>query len=233
MGFLTRLKNFFTGRGFKDDEKDENIITEKEYSDVSDKQYKEFEFKDVESVTEEPSISEDIDTQDISSGLSRPDTEFDKIVKRVDKSRDYNLIVGKIKKDIVNKVFIPPNLESIGRFRPIYERLFNENAKLSDPEIMNILIENRSRLQHRFTGKVDVYLNSRFAGSLEIFGILAEQIDSIYQYLSIGQNIEYLAETLDAIGSFFNNEFGCLRYSVNVINNKGKITDINVISTFA
>lgn len=232
MGFFAKLKNWFSGKGWTDDEiieVQQEPVT-KQYEDVEEKQYEDTEETPEVLIREdkEPTIGRATTLQ-----VEKPKSEIEKAVDKYEKKPMMKKAEEKLDTEKVNIVQIPTIPSDLSQVRPYYDRLLTENAKLGDPEILDILVEQRGKLQHRFSIDIKVFLNGKDAGDLKVNGVLIEHSSIIHNVLRIGEKTEYLQEQLNILASQFENEFGAIGTSVSVRDQKGTITDIQVNVTFA
>lgn len=87
----------------------------------------------------------------------------------------------KIKPEGVNEVEIKTTELNLNHFEPIYRKLFSDNAKLADPQIIDVLIRHRKELRNRFVITVTpVGSDGQEITEIKLYGILPEEIGPIY-----------------------------------------------------
>lgn len=75
--------------------------------------------------------------------------------------------------------------------RGLYEKLFADQAKIRDNDILNIVIDNRDRLKHRISCLFTIMCDNQRSIRFEVTGILLEEADLIWEYLPEGQDIDW------------------------------------------
>lgn len=168
----------------------------------------------------------------------KQESDFDKQLREVERQlagkpalRD---IEGKINPDTLNSVGVQERLLDLSHVRPYYAQLFQENAKITDPEITEILIQNRDKLRHRFTIEYTFFDTNGEVAKLTIIGGLVEDAQHIHNLVKIGITYEYFKETLDTAINSFRMNFGALEGNHNYTDLKPvTITDIKTDVTFA
>ena len=104
------------------------------------------------------------------------------------KQEDLSKYSGELKDNGVNRKRIN-NLSDANMLKQDYKSLFMDNAKLDDERIMEILVENREKLKDRFSFKVKVDLNGKFAGEIEVEGLLVEDAIIADEYIKIDDEV--------------------------------------------
>ena len=167
MGFFNKAWNFMRGKGWKDNDIQEqpvfDTVQEEQLKKVEDTQYK------------KPDIVEDVEQKDLTEQFKQEiadikreedkiesldnieeqraqQNEFNKVVKKFESSPKVSEFTSGLNNEVVNSQSIMPT-SNLGQLKPIYSKLLTENGKLNDPDILDILIENRMKLQHRFSAE--------------------------------------------------------------------------------
>lgn len=246
MGFFNKLVNWVTGKGWKENYQlqQEKVKEEQaETNDVAeDHQYpKEEGYAAAPPQKEEPKqrslfpFGEDKPKEE---AVPTPqEKEMKKAVSALEKFPLKADVERKIDSATVNRVDMGTISQDIAQLRPSYERIFTDGAKLSDPDILNILIQNRQQLQHRFSAEFRIYGKIQGEiGVITVSGILFEHTSHIYNFLRIGQDVDKstFGQLMDQAISSFETTFGAIGGSKeNRLNHNDRITDIVASVTFA
>lgn len=153
---------------------------------------------------------------DISKISNNANTQINNALKSMRKKPnivDIQRQIGETKTSRV-KFQISDNLND---YSNVYEDVLKDgmisvekNGK-QDNELIQVLIENRRRLQHRFAVKIEIATDQGAAG-IEIIGLLAEDASEIYNYVTPGQT--YTSEELKTVLNQFKDKmtekYGCI-----------------------
>lgn len=235
MGFFTKLKNWFTGKGWT-----ENEITEEppkpSYEEVEQQQYQ----------TQQPQQTEETETkqtQELREPIKLPQKteqqkEIETAIRKYESKPKVKQIEKGINEDGENRINVSQNqFGDMSNLKPQYTKVFTENAKLNDPDILNVLFQGRQQLQHRFTAEIKVDVDGKYANTLEVRGILIEHTGMTYNFVNVGMQIDsppQLDKLLQELGSAFESNFGAINSGLKTTNmHKGQITNIQIEVTFA
>lgn len=234
MGFFRKLYNFVTGKGFKEDEvqKVEEVMpVETKISTVEPTQPRVKEEEQTEERQPRKTIIGTIPTKkDERTELERATDTYKKLPKRRD-------VESKIRSEGVNTITKKQHEPLNSNNRNDYIDLFSKDAKLTDPDILNVLIEGRHSLQHRFVIKAKFFLGGKEANILTINGALVEHAPAIEDIAQIGtveiNSPPELHQLQNSIISFFRDVFGAIDGSYTDNHLKGKLTGIEYEYSFA
>lgn len=242
MGFFTKLKNFFTkGKWAETEELETPVETleqkRQELEKAEEKQYKE-EPKRIEVQEEQPKDKKPIGIRVPDKTTKKETTEIEKAVKQYGKVPTVSSIEKGINPEGQNKINVSQNqLGEMGQLRPQYTQIFSENAKLTDPDILEVLFKGRQQLQHRFTAIITVFIDGKTANALEVVGILIEHTGMTHNYITAGMQIDsapQLDMMLEELGNAFKSNFGAIEATLKGKNTyKGSITSVDIDVTFA
>lgn len=235
MGFWNKLKRWILGKGFQEEEIqpiqpietiEQPIIYKTEQETIEPQ-------KEQIISTEKPkSIKETTITP-----MPESRQQFETAIKKIRSKPKISTIQQKIRPTGTNTVTFEPQDTNINSLRPIYTKLFTDNAKLNDPDILEVLFQGRNQLQHRFSTTIDVWVDGKYANSLLIVGTLVEHSSIINEKIWLGLQIDsppQLDSLLKELGTLFMERFGAINFSLSSTNMfKGKITNIIPTTTFA
>lgn len=163
------------------------------------------------------------------------------ILKKIESAPQITAIQETIGKNNRSEIkFIPSR--NLSDKRTVYEQLLR-NSSISvidkngnvDTALLDILIENRRKLQHRFTATIEI-ITDKSKGSMEIAGILAEDCDDIYNYINTGETYssQELKERMQQAMVHFEQTYGSIGGMIIPPNEeKSTITGIDIKLTFA
>lgn len=233
MSLWTRLKNLFTGKGWQEtttepEEELNEIIKETPEEKAEEQQYTIKETKK-ETTTPKEKTAQKTTPKKIKE---KETPEIRKAVQKYQEKPTIKSVETKLKPNIVNTINIPIT-QSLNEITPHYQKILTENAKLNDNDILNVLIEHREQLQHRFTITIWIELDQKQAGKLEIQGALIEHSNLVYEHINIGQKIEYLTEILNNLGNEFQHRYNSIGATPTVAIEKGEVTNITAEVSFA
>lgn len=234
MGFFNKLWNLIRGRGFSEEEIKTETATEPKPITTTETTKPEPKTEKPTETTKQETRKPETETKP--TGIKPPKKdEIQKATETYAKHPSKAEIEKKIKPEGVNRITIEQqSFADIGQLKPKYEQIFTENAKLTDPDILNVLIENRQQLQHRFQAEFIIELNGAYAGTLTVAGILMEHMGYIHNYLNIGQQLESELKTyLEQVLKGFESTFGAIGGNVVTVKEFGTITDIKKDLTYA
>ena len=156
-----------------------------------------------------------------------------KAVNVISKQKSVEDFNGKIDNSVVNETSVNVNV-NLGELKPYYTKLFSENAKLNDPQILEILIENRHKLKNRFNHEIKLYEKGKIVGMVNISGVLIEDLKDTYMFVNEGQTIDYLSQVLPLIEQHFKSQHGAIGGSSTTFNiKKVTIDEIRFNSSYA
>lgn len=244
MGFFKKLWNFVTGKGFKEEEIKDDI--QEAYKEDINKKLRDAE--DIKPIEREE-IKEDIE---IRSEPRRRIVKEDRFVSQANedlvKAKDRFVKSGKISQlqdrlvegTISETEFTPT--DDLGMLNGIYNNLLQKSTISTvdrkgnlDQALIDVLIENRGKLQHRFTAEIIIYTTSG-QGSMAIDGILAEHMSSIYDFIQVGATYtsEELKSAMNQALRFFEKQYGSIGGSINPpLETKSTVQDVQIKMTFA
>lgn len=250
MGFFNKLWNWVKGKGFTEETTTQTTtpttIVEPTIRETTQRIDKEIETtkkqEEAKQKEETPTkgrktIIKELDQQ-IRETKTTQQKEYEKAITRMDKLKDLKNITKGIKDQGLTKTMLQTQDMDLGQTRKNYTDLFAEGAKITDPQILDILIENREKLRQRFSAEIKVWLDGEQAGTLYVHGILVEELSIIQQELQEGMLLrkdikeEYLSNKLDNLQNEFR-AYGARDTHYNVIKEKETITNITYEMTFA
>ena len=268
MGFFTKLKNWFVGKGFKDDLKQEESVDK---VDVETRKRDEPAIP-VDSLVQKNKIAEDLEPtrmqqvddanthHDVTPGIKKSVDEVDvktrkrnepvvpvdersdvqKVVKQIGSKGKISDVESKIRIDGNNDISFQPTTD-LNQLNQVYNHLFTKN-NISvirsdgsiDTALLQVLIDNRQKLQHRFSAEILVMTDSS-VGMIYIDGILAENLYVVSEYIEIGRT--YTSEELKvAMNNLLNrceNDFGSVGGDVKApMEKKSRVVDVQVKMNF-
>lgn len=228
MGFFSKLWNAVRGRGFKETEDiakaEEAALLRKQFEAAEDAQYptqieeKEPEVPQVEQ--EIPQAVEQVSNQAVDNTIENIRREREPITN----------LTRQLNNNIVGQAPVPVS-ENLNVYRTTYEKLFSE--KVQDRELVQILIENRERLRHRFSINIIIMDDQGTAGNLQVSGVLPEEGNLIREYIKEGQETQYLSSVLASALGAFKSQKGAIGGSFNAYREKVTIKAIQIQSDFA
>lgn len=234
MGFFNKLWNWMKGKEFEDSQNEYGEIRQRDdYDEIENRQYsnendikEQQEEKQLRLLKEEPE-EEPEEINDVKQ-------EIKKVEERIKRNPTVKSVVERINQEGVNNIKNIKFDGNLGELKPIYQKIFTENAKLNDSDILDVLIENRDKLQHRFVIRIEVYSREGIAGTLVVNGILIEHAQEINDILRIGMEIDYLREIFEQYLDYYKNNYGAISgdFEIN-INKKFTISDIRIDASFA
>lgn len=231
MGFFNKLWNWVRGKGYQETQEEEIIKQPSEPIETTPIQEPIQEAQQIEEPQKETQKTTIQKTRTIKE---ESDQEIEKFKQNLQGKPLKKDIEAKIDREQINKLNIQTVMTDIGELKPLYTKIFTDNAKLEDPDILNILIQNRKQLQHRFEATFKIYDKNGQVGELRTSGILIEHTNGLYKFVNEGQEIDYLREALEAAQSYFEQNYGAIGGNVNVTTNKKiKVTGINIDVTYA
>lgn len=229
MGFLTKAWNWVRGKGFKEEKEEVEQEIIKQTERIEEPTTKRKEIKEERKIKEEEKKEEKIILT-----KEKEKSEMEKFRERIKRQPLKKEIEGKINKEIVNRINITQTQGDIGKLKPLYTEIFTKDAKLTDPDILDVLIDNRKQLQHRFEATFTIFYEKGIAGTMRTTGILIEHTNDIYRYITIGQEIDYLTEALEAAQNHFEQNYGAIGGNIKVeVTKKIKITNIEIDVSYA
>lgn len=215
MGFFGKLTNWFRGKGWKETEEIQREEEEKRREEERKREISEGleaakEVEQTKARREKTKIRETERTEEERKEERRKATEFEHAVKEYNKKGQLKTYEDKLDKTTINKIEFEPTPE-LGQYRNTYKQLLMSKAKLDDPEILDILIENRNKLRHRFSATITIYTNTgEIAAEIAIEGLLIEELSLLDTYFTEGQKTEYLSEDISAFTSDFETRYGLI-----------------------
>lgn len=216
MGFWTKIKNLFTGKGFKETPiiipKKEEIKSKQTLQDeISQSGINEIKLeekiipKQKEIIIQKPTVLEPNNQLQIVS--QKENTELTEKQKEIETQKvlemqnkianlgEKNQVQSQLAKTAFSsKYFIPTS--QVQELNKTYEDLFSDSMislRLKNGEIdyalMNVLIKNRKSLQHRFTITFEI-LTDKGNATLTCFGLLPDDAHLINNKVVLGQKYQ-------------------------------------------
>lgn len=188
-----------------------------------------------------PEIEKEIETkselENVNQNKEIQQTEYKKTINNFESMPKVKNYTNLINNKVLNRVQFQPTSD-LNQLRPLYEKLITTNGKLDDPEIMNILIENRNKLQHRFNAEFTLKGEKNgVIAKIYVQGVMLEQSHAIYEYFSIGESVNTttLGEKCSEFTSFMRENYGAIGGSseTKMPKKEDKINDIIVEVDFA
>lgn len=237
MRFLRKLANWLRGKGYKEtiEKKEEETEKEETVLPIAGIETEPTETEETIEIEEPTEIK--IPEKEEKEKKKEP-TEIEKAKRIYERKPKVKDIEKKINPEGVNEIKIEEGTAGdLNLLKPQYEKIFTEGAKLNDPDILSVLFQGRKQLQHRFTGKIEVYIDGKSANGLLLIGVLIEHLQLIYSFIQVEMQIDsptQLDELLNEAGRAIQEEYGITHYNLTGTNNmKGKITNIEIDVTFA
>lgn len=249
MGFFNKLWNAITGKGWQEETLEEKIQETKGKEIIPIKQEK--EIKEEEAKQEEIEIKEEKqeevkeekkEEKKIKKERRKEETrEIEQATKRYKESGNITNIQKQLKKGAIGttEFKITNNLNEL---RSTYEELLSKSTittrlrdGTTDKTLIDIIITNREKLQHRFSAEIIINTTNGTA-RMKIDGILAENLININNYLQEGRTYtsQELRTTMEEAQRYFEQEYGSIGGSIIVPpSNKLTITNIKTEMTFA
>ena len=199
MGFLKKAWNWITGKGYLEDEEIQLKKAEQQEQSEALERAETLEPKQREEIQEQTQTIEtqpEIRTEE-KPIKPKPTTtpksieETTNATKRFQQSGNIAQAQERLSGDRINEItFTPTN--DLNSLRNTYENLLRKSRISTtdkygneDKALIDILIENREKLQHRFTAEITIHTNKGQA-TMSIDGILAEHLNGLYDYIQIG-----------------------------------------------
>lgn len=228
MGFINKLWNLVRGKGFKEEEKIEEKITDIEK-----------ELRNAEDIIE-PKKKVIVKKEEKKIEIEKP-KGIEKIERRYKRKETLTTVQNKLRKGITGETaFTPTN--DMGQLRGVYNKLLKKSTISTqdkygneDEALIEVLIENRRKLQHRFTAEI-LIKTTKGEGRMSIDGILAEDISGIYNYIQIGGTYtsQEIKIAMNNAMAYFEKQYGSIGGSIQApLETTSVITDIEVKMTFA
>lgn len=132
----------------------------------------------------------------------------EEVAKNYEKTGSIKTIQERLKKGHLSTLkYNPQNKDT----RNVYKELMKGSTIEVDDELINLIIENRTKFQHRFSAKIIIYTDKGDA-ELTIDGILPEQLYEINDYIEVGQTYtsQGLKTAMDEARKSLENRFGAI-----------------------
>lgn len=233
MGFFGKLFNWFSGRGWKETEQ-----IQAEQQAVEQERIERQKVEDVQygvDKSEEPKPQEIVKPEPVQT--ERPKTpleqEQEAQKKKLAQMPSRSSVEKQINPDVVNQVNVAGKSFNMNELSNYYKDIYTKNAKLNDPDILNVLIENRGQLQHRFEAKFVFYDEKGYNAELKVSGILVEHTTLIYTLIPMDRQIDYFSSLLADALTQFEEIYGAIGGSISKpVREKTRITEITRDVTF-
>lgn len=244
MGFFKKLGNLLGGRGFKEDEEIEErkivLGEEEQEKEVKEEQtedplqiYKTEEELKAEGISEEQELKPEEEFEEVKEEdeekegeLSKAEEEAKEEIKEIQKksrgTRSISSITSTIQEGTTSsvKINISPEMDIGDTYNQLLRNgvinIRDKNGNI-DESLVQIIIENRVKLQHRFSAEIIIETTSGNKGMISIDGILAEQLHEIYQFIQVGATYtsQELKSAMDSALIHFQKQHGAIGGSKN------------------
>lgn len=242
MGFLKKAWNWITGKGYAEDEE-----IEKQKVAQEEKLERLQQAEDITPIQEKPrtEIKEPVKEEELKPRQQRPiqtkGSEIQQATKQFERSGSIAEVQGKLQVGTISNTTFTPTAD-LSTIKTVYSKLLERSTIPTvdregnpDQALIGILIENREKIQHRFTAEISI-TTEKGIGRMSIDGILAEHLNSIYDFIQIGAT--YTSQELktamqDAI-TYFEKQYGSIGGNINPpMETKSTVQDIQIRMTFA
>lgn len=241
MGFFKKLWNFVSGKGWQEEEELKKV-QEEEYKQTQRDSLREAEnLKQEEEIREIP--KEEIKEKPKPQIKTTPkqQEEVTQATKRYTQSGSLAKVQERLTEGTIGTIDFTPTSD-MGVLKGVYNNLLKKSTISTtdrfgneDNALIDILIENRNKLQHRFTAEIQIITDGG-NGFMSVDGILAEHLNGIYDYLQIGGTYtsQELQTAMQNALSYFEKQFGSIGGNIRPpMNKKVTIQDIQIKMTFA
>lgn len=266
MGLWEKLTNFVLGKGWKSKEElvvnksvkpraTEAIINTTEVQTTTNETKKDNKTEETSVINNTDTyipVKSEIEDNIVKEKITEPVEEIKPVLKVTTKkkSSDVDRIVknykfapsiaefeNKINERGVNYSEIQLN-QPLNYYYNTYKDVLLKNGKLSDPDIMGILIENREKLRHRFNMIVRIFLNNdpQHYGVVYISKVLAEDNAPIHKYAQIGSMVDGshgLVDIIDNIKSAYSYSSDVSGAQVKTFTGTKQISNVTIDFGFA
>jgi len=251
MGIFKKIWNFVTGKGFQDEEKEQEIKIKEQNIQEQLEQAENLQEPTQETTTQqkEEQITEPTTPQKQETTTqtqtkiipSKANQETQQATQRFKGSGSITEAQKKLQGNRINQItFTPTN--DLSTLKNTYQKLLQKSQISTtdkygeeDQALIDILIENREKLQHRFSAEIIIITNGG-KGSMYIDGILAEHLNSIYDHIQIGATYtsQELKEAMTETYKQLERQYGAIGGNINPpLEKKSTIQSIEINMTFA
>lgn len=241
MGIFSKFANWIRGKGFKETEeveptekiqpkqeellKTEDQITQEREEAEQEIQQQEEE-KQYKITTKTPTIP--IKT------TTKPDSDIQKAIKQIRSTGSITKVQENLRGGGIRTISFEPT-QNLNGLRQKYEDLLQGGNVGIDQAMMEVIIENREKLVHRFSARITITTDQGRV-TMDVDGILLENTNDIYQFIQKGQTYtsEELKRQMYSLRDHYEKQYGAIGGEPIIPPSKVyKIQDIDVQQSFA
>lgn len=162
--------------------------------------------------------------------------DFGKTVKETKARTNIKKIEEKIQKEERNETIVPKG-DILNKYHKVYRDLFvtkiQAEGGLAD-DMLQVLIENRKKLRHRFVAEARIYGEQGHVGTITGVGILAEEMEKISSFVRKGEQWDYGQQQLKEFEKFLREHYKSYGTKIQIVDTrKTRISKIEIRMSFA
>lgn len=241
MGFFKKLWNFVSGKGWQDEEELLKKQEEQQYEEDRKEKLREAESLKPD-IQEERIVSQERPIkQQQKPTLPKKSEEVENARIRYEGKGSLTKVQERLFPQTVGTIDFQPTSD-MGILKGVYNKLIEKSTispydKNGNPDqaLIDVLIENRNKLQHRFTAEIRIVTDGG-EGYMSIDGILAEHLNGIYDFIQIGATYtsQELQEAMNQAQAYFEKQYGSIGGNIRPpMNKKVTVQDLQIRMTFA
>lgn len=242
MGFWKKTWNWLTGKGFKEEEEIDTTQQEQQTKELQ-------EAEETSTPQEETQQEEQIQKEE-KQRFEPPKPQYKEpqkkeevktATKRFEQSGNIEKIQERLTEGVVSSVQFTPT-KDLSSLRGVYNNLLRKSTISvydkygnEDQALLEVLVQNRNKLQHRFSGEIIIITNGT-QGRMTIDGVLAEHLSDINDFIQEGMTYtsEELKKAMGEAMAYFEKQYGSIGGNIQAPpETKSTIQQIQVKLTFA
>lgn len=245
MGFFKKLWNFVSGKGWQEEEllkEEEQTIKEPTREEELQESLERAEAQTPIEKEEEIPVPEPPKQFTVTEPQEKEEKEeVERATKRFSGSGSLANVQEQLTEGTINSIDFQPTT-NLGELNQLYNKLLQRSTISTtdkdgniDQALIDVLIENRNKLQHRFTAEIRIITDGG-EGFMSIDGILAEHMGNIGEYIQVGGTYtsQELQVAMQNALTYFEKQYGSIGGNIRPpMNKKVTIQDLQIRMTFA